>query len=117
VEARPASGRQTVHSDGRFALRCVPLEHRVDTLGWRLDEPDGRRMLPDRLAAFGVVGPDIGRLQALGALDVDGRTVRVEEVSDRRPGQSVAVVTDTAWCDGALELADSVDLLVCEATF
>ena len=24
---------------------------------------------------------------------------------------------DTAWCDGALELADGVDLLVCESTF
>ena len=28
-------------------------QHRIDTVGWRLDEPDGRRMLPDRLAASG----------------------------------------------------------------
>lgn len=117
VEAHPASGRQAVDVDGRFILRCVPLEHRIETLGWRLEEPDGRRMLPDRLAALGIVGPDIGRLQAAGRLDVDGRTVRVEEVSVARPGQSVAVVMDTAWCDGALELAERADLLVCEATF
>src|SRR5215211_7021438 len=117
VEACPASGRQTVHSDGRYALRCVPLEHRVDTLGWRLQEPDGRRMLPDRLAAFGVMGPDVGRLQSMGRLDIDGRTVKIEDVSEHRPGQRVAVVMDTAWCDGALELADAADLLVCEATF
>src|SRR5215204_3574849 len=117
VDGRPASGRETVHADGRFALRCVPLAHRIDTLGWRLDEPHGRRMLPDRLAALGIEGPDIGRLQTTGSLNAHGRTVRIEDVSEPRPGQSVAIVMDTAWCDGALELAHGVDLLVCEATF
>jgi ribonuclease Z len=117
VEGRPASGRASVHADERFTLRCAPLEHRVDTLGWRLEEPDGRRMLPDRLAALGIAGPDIGRLQAAGTLDVGGREVRIEEVSEPRPGQIVAVVMDTAWCDAALELADRADLLICEATF
>ena len=117
VDGHPASGRQLVHRDGRFTLRCVPLEHRIETLGWRLEEPDGRRMLPDRLAALGVVGPDIGRLQAAGRLEIGDRVVSLEEVSEPRPGQTVAVVMDTAWCDGALELADRADLLVCEATF
>jgi ribonuclease Z len=41
----------------------------------------------------------------------------VDEVSHRRPGQSFAFVMDTRWCDAALELADGVDLLVCESTF
>jgi ribonuclease Z len=117
VEGHPAAGRQIVHSDDRFALRCVPLEHRIDTLGWRLEEPDGRRMLPDRLAALGIVGPDVGRLQRAGSLDVAGHVVRIDEVSELRPGQIVAVVMDTAWCDGALELAERADLLICEATF
>jgi ribonuclease Z len=117
VDARPVAEPGIVHLDDRFTLRCAPLKHRIDTLGWRLDEPDGRRMLPARLAEFGVAGADIGRLQAAGHLDVDGRTVTVEEVSEHRPGQSFAFVMDTAWCDGALELAAGVDLLVCEATF
>jgi ribonuclease Z len=117
VEGRPASGHEIVHVDEPFTLRCAPLAHRVDTLGWRLEEPDGRRMLPDRLAALGIAGPDIGRLQAAGRLDVGGREVRIEEVSEPRPGQIVAVVMDTAWCDAALELADRADLLICESTF
>lgn len=41
----------------------------------------------------------------------------LEEVSAPRPGQYVAVVMDTRWCDGALDLAADVDLLVIEATF
>ncbi len=117
VDGRPADGAGVVHADERFTLSCARLEHRVDTLGWRVQEPDGRRMLPDRLAAHGVSGPDIRRLQTLGSIDIDGRTVRLDDVSEPRPGQSFAFVMDTAWCDGALELAAGVDLLVCESTF
>ena len=117
VEGRPARGREIVHRDEHFALRCLPLAHRIDTLGWRLEEPDGRRMLPDRLAAFGIAGPDVGRLQVAGRLDVGGRDVHIDEVSEPRPGQVVALVMDTAWCDAAVELADRADLLICEATF
>jgi len=116
VEAHPTNGRATVDC-GHFALRAVPLRHRVDTLGWRIDEPDGRRMLPARLAAAGVEGAAIGRLQRDGELVLDGRRVRLEDVSAPRRGQSVAVVMDTSWCDEALELAAGVDLLVCESTF
>ncbi|MGI9644667.1 MAG: ribonuclease Z, partial [Ilumatobacteraceae bacterium] len=117
VDGRPVEAPAVVHSDEDLTLRCAPLAHRVDTVGWRLDESDGRRMLPELLAAFGIVGPDIGRLQEAGRLDVEGRTVTVEEVSEYRRGQAVAVVMDTAWCDGALDLAAGVDLLLCEATF
>jgi ribonuclease Z len=117
VDGRPASGRAIVHRDERFTLSCAPLAHRVDTLGWRLEEPEGRRMLPDRLAEFGIAGPDVGRLQAAGSIHVGSRLVTVDDVSEPRRGQVVAVVMDTAWCDAAVELADRADLLICEATF
>ena len=117
VDGRPVTDPGVVHADDRFTLRCARLRHRVDALGWRVQEPDGRRMLPDRLAALGVAGPDIKRLQIDGSLAIDGRMVRLEDVSEPRPGQSFAFVMDTAWCDGALELAAGVDLLVCESTF
>jgi ribonuclease Z len=117
VDARPVAEPGIVHVDDKFTLRCARLAHRIDTFGWRLDEPDGRRMLPERLAALGIAGADIGRLQEAGHLEVEGRTVTVDEVSEHRPGQSFAFVMDTAWCDAALELADGADLVVCEATF
>lgn len=98
-------------------LTARRLDHGPDTFGWRLDEAPGRRMRPDRLEAFGVRGPAVGELQRRGRLSVGGRTVTLEEVSEARPGQSMAFVMDSAPCDGALELAQGVDLLVCESTF
>ena len=89
----------------------------MPTFGYRLVEPDGRRMLPDKLAALGITGPDIGRLQRDGRLTAGGRTVTVEQASERRPGQRFAFIMDTRLCDAAFALADRADLLVCESTF
>ncbi|MDR6505938.1 ribonuclease Z [Arthrobacter oryzae] len=94
-------------------LEVRPLRHRIDTFGYRLAEPDGRTILPDRLARSGITGPDIARLQLEGKMG----GVRLEDVSVPRPGQSFAFVMDTAECDGAEELADAADLLVAESTF
>lgn len=103
--------------DGVPALFTASLRHSIDAVGWRVEEPAGHTMLPDRLAAAGVHGPDITRLQREGTVVAGGRRVTLEETSVRRPGQRVAVVMDTAWCDGARSLARDVDLLVCESTF
>ena len=46
-----------------------------------------------------------------------GRTVRLDEVSEVRPGQRFAFVIDTRLCDNVFALAEGVDLLVIEATF
>lgn len=117
IRRHPAEGSGIAAIAERYVLRHEPLHHRVDALGWRVDEPDDRRILPDRAAALGLTGPDIGRVQRDGRIEVDGRTVALEEISEPRRGRSVAVVMDTAWCDGALALADDVDLLLCESTF
>jgi ribonuclease Z len=114
---------EPVHDDGvvatgRFGvLEARRLAHPVESFGYRLVEPDGRRMLPDRLAAAGVSGPDVRRLQQDGVLRVGGRTVQLAEVSVPRRGQRFAFVMDTRLCDAVPELADGVDLLVVESTF
>jgi ribonuclease Z len=98
-------------------LYAGPLEHRVDCLGYRLQEPDGHRMVPDKLRAAGVVGPAVRALIAQGKLEIGGRTVQLADVSVPRPGQSFALVMDTRPCRGAERLARGCDILVCESTF
>ncbi|WP_104179511.1 ribonuclease Z [Arthrobacter sp. B0490] len=94
-------------------IEVEPLRHRIEAYGYRVAEPDGRTVLPDRLAAAGISGPDVGRLQREGSLG----GVRLEDVSVHRPGRRFAFVMDTAVCDGASALADGADLLVAESTF
>jgi ribonuclease Z len=101
-----------------FRLEARPLSHRVPTVGYRLTEPDGRRMLPAALAARGISGPAIALLQKAKVMTLpNGTRVTVDDVSEPRRGQKFAFVMDTRICDAAIELADDADLLVCEATF
>lgn len=111
-----------VWDDGPFAIRAVALshgtrEHPVPTLGWRLEEPDGRRLDRARLHRAGVPPRARRELVAEGHVTVDGRRVELREVSHPRPGQVAAVVMDTRDGDGAREAAAGADLLVIEATF
>ncbi|WP_104117394.1 ribonuclease Z [Arthrobacter sp. B1805] len=94
-------------------MEVLPLRHRIEAYGYRVKEPDGRTFLPGRLAASGISGPDVGRLQRDGRLG----SVGLDEVSVPRPGRSFAFVMDTAVCDGAFALAEGCDLLVAESTF
>jgi ribonuclease Z len=113
----PVTTHGVIAATQGFRLEARALSHQVPTVGYRLTEPDGRRMLPDRLAARGIAGPDIGRLQREGRLEADGRRVLLDEVSEPRRGQSFAFIMDTRLCDAAFELAQGTDMVVCESTF
>ncbi|MCX5198141.1 ribonuclease Z [Streptomyces sp. NBC_00249] len=96
-----------------YALEARRLSHPVESFGYRVTEPDGRRMVPGLLARHGIKGPDVGRLQREGSLG----GVTLEEVSEHRAGQRFAFVMDTRLCDGVTELAEGCDMLVIESTF
>ncbi|MFF9403949.1 ribonuclease Z [Streptomyces anandii] len=108
-----------VHTDGvlaktpAYTLEARLLSHPVESYGYRLTEPDGRRMLPGRLAAHGIKGPDVGRIQREGRLG----GVSLDDVSETRRGQRFAFVMDTRLCDGVHALAEGCDMLVIESTF
>lgn len=112
-----------VNTDGPVAtgtfgvLEARRLDHSVDSIGYRLVEPDGRRMLPELLGRFGITGAAIGQLQRAGTVRVNGRLVQLAEVSEPRRGQRFAFVMDTRLCDSVYALADGADMLVIEATF
>ncbi|MFF4038751.1 ribonuclease Z [Streptomyces sp. NPDC001816] len=109
----PVDADGTLARTPAYTLEARKLSHPVESYGYRLVEPDGRRMLPDRLAAHGIKGPDVGRIQREGRLG----DVTLDEVSEVRRGQRFAFVMDTRMCDGVHALAEGCDLLVIESTF
>lgn len=113
TEPVPDAEQAVLYEGAAYALTAHRLSHPVEAYGYRLAEPDGRRMLPERLRAHGITGPDVGRLRRDGSL----RGVTLEEVSAPRPGQRFAFVMDTRLCDGVYALAEGCDMLVIESTF
>lgn len=107
-------GADGVIATGAFGtLSTMRLDHTTEAFGYRLVEPDSRRMVPELLARHGIAGPDIGLLQRDGSL----RGVTLADVSEVRSGQRFAFVMDTRLCDAVYALAAGVDMLVIESTF
>lgn len=117
IRPAPIEGPGPLTTGGPYTLSTAKLEHGADAWGFRLDEPDSWTMDPARLEELGVRRRAIGDLKRDGEVDVDGRTVRIEEAATFKRGQSVAFVMDTRLCDNVYALASGVDLLICESTY
>jgi ribonuclease Z len=117
----PAGGLVYAYETNDYTVSCLPLDHRIFALGYRLEErPRPGRFDVQRARKLGVPeGPLFGRLQAGHNVTLpDGRTVLPSDVlGAQRAGLKLAYCTDTRDCGTSRELARDVDLLIHEATY
>ncbi|MFD8022441.1 ribonuclease Z [Streptomyces lavendulae] len=113
LREEPVERDGTLADGPPYVLEARRLSHPVESFGYRVTEPDGRRMVPELLARHGIKGPDVGRIQREGRLG----EVTLDQVSEHRAGQRFAFVMDTRLCSGVDELAEGCDMLVIESTF
>ncbi len=104
-----------------YGIRAVRVDHRVNALGYALEE-DVRpgRFDPEEAKRLGVpFGPDLGKLQKGQTITLaDGTTVKPEQVMGAsRTGRKVVISGDTRPCAALIEAAREADLLIHEATF
>lgn len=117
VIEHPVSEEGIVEDDGNFKIEAVFLEHGIETIGWRITEPDTRKFKRDKLLELGIKGPMVKKLQEKGVLSIDDKEVTIDEVSWIRPGDSIAVVIDTRYCQKAIDIAKGAKVLLCESTY
>jgi ribonuclease Z len=104
-----------------YQVRAVKVDHRVNALGYVLEE-DTRPGRFDAEAArrLGVPhGPDFGKLQKGQPVTLaDGTVVQPQQVlGPSRTGRRVVLSGDTRPCPAVVAAAKDADLLVHEATF
>lgn len=117
VVEHPVSAPGLVQDDGCFRIEAAFLEHGIDNIGWRVTEPDTRKFDQAKLNAHQIRGPVMKELIEKGEIIIDGQTVKIGEVSWIRPGDSIAVVIDTRYCQNAIDIAKDARILLCESTY
>ncbi|MGK5594823.1 MAG: ribonuclease Z [Parachlamydiaceae bacterium] len=117
VIEHPISKPGVVEEGGEFKIEATFLEHGVDNIGWRITEKDTRKFDPQKLQQLGIKGALVSELQKKGYLLVDDQRVFLEDVSWIRPGDSLAVVIDTRYCQNAIDIARNARVLLCESTY
>lgn len=101
-----------------FLLEALPLDHTTPCLGFNVVQKDRRRIKMDKVKRLGLEqGPLIGQLQEGHSINWKGKTVKPDEVSFVEKGKKLSYITDTAYCNNAVELAKDADVLICESTY
>lgn len=122
VEKNPVSSDGENGTLGTLSVVTRHLDHRVTTIGYRLQEPDRLSLDGPKLTKAGISGPAVRQLIDNGRLSIESpsgvvTTHLLGDYSSVKPGQSMAFIMDTRMCDNAFALADGVDMLVCESTY
>lgn len=134
---RPFTG--TLHAHRAYTVHAATLDHGIPVLGLALRETEHLAVNKDRLERLGLEpGPWLSDLKngvrrcqpddepvvartAAGEVRTFRRGELAAEILLRTPGQKIAYLTDLRFTPDnvakAVELARSVDLLICEAAF
>lgn len=120
----PVSIRELEPGEGiredEYEIMAFKALHGTSAVGYRLNEfPRLGRFDVDRARELGIPeGPLFGRIHRGEAVEVDGRTIRPEEVvGPARPGRILVYTGDTRPARETVEAASGADLLIHEATF
>ena len=110
-----------IYEDEDFTVSCGNLHHRIPAFGYRVAEKDrsGRFDVEKAKALQIPAGRIYGQLKRGETVTLDdGRVIDGTQLcGPTEIGRKIAYCTDTIYCDGAVELAHDVDVLIHEATF
>jgi ribonuclease Z len=110
-----------IYEDKEFTVSCGQLKHRIPAFGYRISEKDRPgRFNVEKAKELGIPsGPLYGRLKQGETIELgDGRKIDGKKLCGAdEPGRHLVYCTDTIFCDGAVELAKTADVLIHEATF
>lgn len=106
-----------VEETEHFTIEARFLEHGVDNLGWRIKEKDTRKFDREKLERAGVRGPTVRVLEQEGEIVIEGKTVRLDDVSHVKQGDILAIAIDTLPCQEVIDLARGARLFLCESTY
>ena len=101
-----------------FEIESHPLEHGIETLGFKFIEKDKRKVDMKKAKKLGIPeGPLIGKLQQGHPIEHKGAKISPDDVSSIEKGKIISYVTDTILSEGCFKTAENADLLICEPTY
>lgn len=102
---------------GEFSVSAFPTGHSQDSFGFVLEEKSRLRFYEDKAKAAGLRGPMFTQIMRKGSLKVNGKTVKLKDVTYEQPGKKVVYTGDAVPCAAVAKAAKGADLLIHESTF
>lgn len=118
IHIHELKGGENFSLPGGMQGTCTAATHGIPCLAYRVDLKRQPAFQPDKARALGLPVQLWSRLQHGETLDYNGRTITPEQVlGEPRRGISFAYITDTRPTTALSDLAQDVDLLICESMY
>ena len=104
-----------IFENNDFYIQAERLSHGILTLGYSFIEKDTRKI--DKRKIKNIPGKLIGTLQKGKSVMIKGKNIHPDDVGSIQRGKKISFITDTEPCNGANQLAEGSDIMVCESTY
>ncbi|MDE1832873.1 MAG: ribonuclease Z [Candidatus Micrarchaeota archaeon] len=116
IEVKPLKSGAIYRGKG-FSVSAFRLEHQLETYGFAFKEDDRIRFNKEGAARAGLKGAMYSEIQKKGSLSVNGRIIKLRDITTTEPGRKVVYATDTRPTRSAVAAARGASLLIHEATY
>ncbi|MFH1106661.1 MAG: ribonuclease Z [Candidatus Micrarchaeota archaeon] len=111
-----SSSRQ-VFDDKLVKVSAFPVKHNTAALGYTLEEQPIHKFYADKARGLGIKGRLFSEITEKGSVSVDGRKIRLEDVTFVKEGKRIVYSGDTMPCASLTRAAKAADLLIHDSTF
>ena len=113
------SNADIVTETEEYIIECIKTQHNVVNLAYSIYEKKKPRFLREKAIELGInPGPDFGKLHKGNKIQVNGKTIKPEQVlGPSRTGSKIVYSGDTTPCEEMITLAKNATLLIHEATY
>lgn len=112
-----AAREKKIFEEKLFSIRAFPVQHGCPALGFILQANESRNFDEKLAKGKGIHGPLFTEIQEKGKLVVEGKTIKLEDVTFVKQGKKIVFSGDTMPCPALEKAAVDADLLVCDSCF
>jgi len=100
-----------------FSVSAFPVNHVKNSYGFVFKENDHRKFDAKKAHAAGLQGNMFTEIQKKGSLIVNGKKIKLDDISWVKPGRKIVYSGDCAPSASLIKAAKNADLLIHESTF
>jgi len=100
-----------------FTISAFRVKHRPNSFGFVFEENERVRFNEKKAKSLGLKGPMFTDIMRKGKLSVNGKTIRLADVTYRAKGLKVLYTGDTAPFPGLEKITKGCDVIIHECTF
>ncbi|OGN64771.1 MAG: ribonuclease Z [Chlamydiae bacterium RIFCSPLOWO2_01_FULL_28_7] len=106
-----------VEETDNFIIEAYFLDHGIASIGWRILEKDRIKFNKEKLKENKIFNSDVRKIEKEKFLQIDNKTIKLEEVSYVKKGDIIAVIFDSRYSDKMIKISKDAKILLIESTY